>query len=96
MDANRRTVESFRALEEKFRVWKETHLPAGDITFVSMAIQLDALGNERLIAAYKDAEAGHAAELMLNVEGWVPMFSLTSGLCHGILRARGINVKTLN
>lgn len=61
-----------------------------------MGIQLDALGNERLIAAYKDAEAGRVAELMLNAENWVPMFSLVSGFCHGILRARGIDVETLN
>lgn len=96
MDTDSRTAESFRTLEEKLRVWKETHLQARDITFISMAIQLDGLGDERLIAAYKDAEAGHAAELMLNVEGWVPLFSLVSGFCHGILCARGIDVKTLN
>lgn len=96
MDTDRRAAESFRTLEEKFRVWKETHLPAGDITFVPMPKQLNALGNERLIAAYKDAEAGRAAELMLNVKNWVPLFSLTSGFCHGILRTRGIDVKTLN
>lgn len=95
MDTNRRAVESFRELEEKFRVWKETHLPAGDITFVPMTKQLNALGNERLIAAYKDAEAGRAAELMLNVKNWTPVFSLTSGFCRGILHTRGINVRAL-
>lgn len=96
MDTDSRTAESFRTLEEKLRVWKETHLPAGDISFVPMTTQLDGLGDERLIAAYKDAEAGRAAELMLNVENWVPLFSLVSGFCRGILCARGIDVKTLN
>lgn len=96
MDTDSRTAESFRTLEEKFRVWKETHLPAGDITFIPIVKQLDALDNERLIAAYKDAEAGRAAELMLNAESWTPLFSFTSGFCYGILCARGIDVKTLN
>lgn len=96
MDTDKRAAESFRALEEKFRVWKETHLPAGDVTFISVAKQLDALNDERLIAAYKDAEAGRAAELMLDAKGWMPLFSLISGFCHGFLCARGIDVKTLN
>lgn len=96
MDTDSRAAESFRTLEEKFRVWKETHLPAGDITFVPMLTQIDALNDERLIAAYKDAEAGRAAELMLNAKNWVPLFNLASGFCRGILCARGIDVKTLN
>lgn len=96
MDTNERAAESFRALEEKFRVWKETHLSAGDISFVPMTAQLNALGDERLITAYREAKAGQAAEQLLNVKGWIPMFSLVSGFCDGILRARGIDVKTIN
>lgn len=96
MDTNRRAVESFRALEEKFREWKETHLPAEDISFVPMTAQLNALGDERLITAYREAKAGQAAEQLLNIKGWMPLFSLVAGFCRGILQARGIDVKTLN
>lgn len=61
-----------------------------------MTNQLNALGNERLIAAYKDAEAGRAAELLLTTKRRPPsLFSLISGVCRGILRTRGIDVKTL-
>lgn len=61
-----------------------------------MMNQLNALGDERLIAAHRDAEAGRVAELMLNVKDWAPLFSLASGFCLGILRARGVDIKTLN
>ena len=47
MDTNKRAAENFRTLEEKFRVWKETYLPAGYITFLPMTKQLDALSDER-------------------------------------------------
>lgn len=45
-------------LEEKYRRWKETHLPAGDAcsTF-PLDRQLEALGDERLIAAHDEAMA---------------------------------------
>lgn len=96
MDTDKRTVEGFRALEEKFRSWKETHLPAGDISYIAINAQLNALGDKRLLAAYHDAEAGRAAERLLDVKGWVPMFSLAAGFCRGLLHARGIDVKTID
>ena len=53
-------------LEEKYRKWKDTHLPAGDLpsTYL-LERQLEALGNERLKAAHEAAMAGLVAEKLL-------------------------------
>lgn len=90
MDTDRRTAESIQALEEKFRVWKETHLPAGNVSFVSTVNQLNALGTERLKAAYDDAVAGLIAERMLDVPGHTPVFHLVAGMARGLLITRGV------
>ena len=53
-------------LEEKYRRWKETYLPAGDTTSTyPLNQQLQALGDERLKAAHEAAVAGLIAEKLL-------------------------------
>ena len=53
-------------LEEKYRRWKETHLPAGDtISTTPLDAQLRALGTPRLKQALEDARAGMFAERLL-------------------------------
>ena len=83
-------AEARVGLEEKFRVWKETHLPARDFIFVSTVNQLNALSTERLKAAYDDAVAGLVAERMLDVPGYAPVFHLVAGMARGLLITRGV------
>lgn len=78
-------------LEEKYRRWKETHLPAGDAcsTF-PLDRQLEALGDERLIAAHEDAMAGLMAEKFLAAIEPVANFHYAAGLTTGLLFKRGL------
>ena len=66
MDTNRSTVaEGHFELEEKYRRWKETRLPAGDASATyPLGKQLEALGDERLIAAHDEAMAGLTTGLL--------------------------------
>ena len=81
-------------LEEKYRRWKETHLPAGDASATyPLDKQLEALGDERLIAAHEDAMAGLMAEKFLAVLRPVTNFHFAAGLTTGLLFKRGLHHK---
>ena len=78
-------------LKEKYRRWKETYLPAGDSTATyPLVAQLEALGDERLIAAHGAAMAGLAAEKMLAHLHPVANFHYVAGLTAGMLLKRGL------
>lgn len=78
-------------LREKYRRWKETYLPAGDTLFTyTLVAQLEALGDERLIAAHDAAMAGLAAEKMLAHLYPVAKFHYVAGLTAGMLLERGL------
>ena len=92
METNRSTVAEGRfELEEKYRRWKETHLPAEDAcsTF-PLDKQLEALGNDRLKAAHEAAMAGMAAEKLLAHIKPIGNFHYAAGLTTGLLLKRGI------
>jgi len=78
-------------LEEKYRRWKETHLPAGDAcsTF-PLDKQLEALGDERLKAAHEAAMAGLTAEKLLAHIKPIGNFHYSAGLTASLLFKRGI------
>ena len=79
-------------LEEKYRRWKETHLPAGDATATyPLDQQLQALGDERLIAAHDEAMAGLTAEKLLAHLKPIGNFHYAAGLTTGLLFKRGLN-----
>ena len=90
MDTNPGSAEARTGLEEKFRVWKETYLPAGNVSFISTVNQLNALSTERLKAAYDGAVAVLVAERMLDVPGHTPVFHLVAGMARGLLITRGV------
>lgn len=93
MDTNKSTVaEGHFELEEKYRRWKETHLPAGDTcsTF-PLDRQLEALDAKRLIAAHKDAMAGLLAEKLLATTSPPANFHFAVGLITGLLLKRRLN-----
>lgn len=79
-------------LEEKYRRWKETHLPAGDAcsTF-PLDRQLEALGDERLKAAHEAAMAGLTAEKLLAHLKPIGNFHYAAGLTTDLLFERGLN-----
>ena len=81
-------------LEEKYRRWKETHLPAGDACFTfPLGRQLEALGDERLIAAHDEAMAGLMAEKLLAAIKPVANFHFAAGLTTGLLFKLGVHHK---
>ena len=81
-------------LEEKYRRWKETHLPAGDASATyPLDKQLEALGDERLIAAHEDAMAGLMAEKLLAAINPIANFHFAAGLTTGLLFKRGLHHK---
>ena len=76
-------------LEEKYRRWKETYLPAGDATATCpLYQQLQALGDERLIAAHEDAMAGLIAEKLLAHIKPISNFHYAAGVTTGLLAVR--------
>lgn len=82
-------------LGEKYRRWKETYLPAGDTLFTyTLVEQLEALGDERLIAAHDAAMAGLVAEKMLAHLHPVANFHYVAGLTAGMLLKRGLYHKS--
>lgn len=94
METNSSAAEGRFELEEKYRSWKETYLPAGDtLATYPLGAQLEALGNERLIAAHDAAMAGLVAEKMLAHLHPVANFHCAAGFTTGILFMRGINPK---
>ena len=81
-------------LGEKYRRWKETYLPAGDTPFTyPLGKQLEALGDERLIAAHEAAMAGAAAEKLLDHINPVCYFNRVVELTTGLLFKRGLHHK---
>ena len=95
MDTKHSTVAEGRfELEEKYRRWKETHLPAGDAcsTF-PLDKQLEALSDERLIAAHDEAMAGLTAEKLLAHIKPIGNFHYAAGLTTGLLFKRGLHHK---
>ena len=91
MDTKSTIAEGHFVLEEKYRRWKETYLPAGDTTSTySLVQQLEALGNERLKAAHKAAMAGLIAEKLLAHINPIANFHYAAGLTTGLLLKRGI------
>ena len=81
-------------LGEKYRRWKETYLPAGDTPFTyPLGKQLEALGDERLIAAHEAAMAGAAAEKLLAPLKPIGNFHYAAGLTTGLLFKRGLHHK---
>ncbi len=66
MDTQSTAAEGRFELEEKYRRWKETHLPDGNLSNVWPVIdQLQTLSDERLKAAHEAAVAGLIAEKLL-------------------------------
>lgn len=92
MDTKHSTVTEGRfELEEKYRRWKETYLPAGDTTSTyTLVEQLEALGDERLKAAHEAAMAGLTAEKLLAHIKPIGNFHYAAGLTTGLLLKRGI------
>ena len=79
-------------LEEKYRRWKETYLPAGDTTATyPLDQQLQALGDERLKAAHEAAMAGLFAEKLLAHIRPIGIFRYVTGLTTTLLFERGLN-----
>ena len=95
MDTKHSTVAEGRfELEEKYRRWKETHLPAGDSpSTYPLDRQLDALGDERLIAAHDAAMAGLTAEKLLAHIKPIGNFHYAAGLTTDLLFKRGLHHK---
>ena len=81
-------------LEEKYRRWKETYLPAGNtVATYPLVQQLQVLGDERLIAAHDAAMAGLIAERLLVHLHLAVNFHYAAGLTAGMLLRRGIQHK---
>ena len=93
MDTKSTAAEGRFELEEKYRRWKETYLPAGDTTptpTYTLVEQLEALGDERLKAAHEAAMAGLTAERLLAHIKPIGNFHYAAGLTTGLLFERGI------
>ena len=91
MDTKSTAAEGRFELEEKYRRWKETHLPAGDLPSTYLLDQqLQALGNERLKAAHEAAMVGLVAEKLLVHIRPVTNFYYVVKLTTDLLLKRGI------
>ena len=92
MDTKHSTVAEGRfELEEKYRRWKETYLPDGNLSYVWPIVdQLQTLGDERLKAAHEAAMAGLTAEKLLAHIKPIGNFHYAAGLTTGLLFKRGI------
>ena len=90
MDTKSTIAEGHFELEEKYRSWKETYLPAGDSTMYSLDRQLQALGDERLKAAHEAAMTGLIAEKLLAHINPIGNFHYAAGLTTGLLFKRGV------
>ena len=78
-------------LEEKYRSWKETYLPAGDASATyPLDQQLQALGDERLKAAHEAAIAGFIAEKLLAHIKPIGNFHYVVGLTTVMMARRGL------
>ena len=78
-------------LEEKYRRWKETYLPDGNLSYVWPIVhQLQTLSDERLKAAHEAAVAGLIAEKLLADVEPSSNFHFVAGLTTGLLFKRGL------
>lgn len=78
-------------LEEKYRSWKETYLPAGDTTATyPLILQLEALGDEQLRTAHEAAMVGLIAEKLLAHIKPLWNFHYAAGLTTSLLFERGL------
>ena len=93
MDTKHSTVaEGHFELEEKYRRWKETYLPAGDTSATNpLSQQLQALGNDRLKTAHEAAMAGLTAEKLLAHIKPIGNFHYAAGLTTDLLLKRGMD-----
>ena len=92
MDTQPTITKGHFELEEKYRRWKETHLPTGDVCSAFVLLeQLEALDDKRLIAAHKDAMAGLLAEKLLATTSPLANFHFAAGLTTGLLYKRRLN-----
>jgi len=91
MDTKSTIAEGRFELEEKYRRWKETYLPAGDTTATyPLDQQLQALGDERLKAAHEAAMAGLTAEKLLAHIKPIGNFHFVVGLTMVMTARRGL------
>ena len=91
MDTKSTAAEGRFELKEKYRRWKETHLPAGDATATyPLDKQLEALGDKRLKAAHEAAMAGLIAEKFLAHIKPIGNFHYAAGLTTGLMYSRGL------
>lgn len=94
MDTQSTAAKGRFELEEKYRRWKETHLPAGEVSVTyPLDEQLEDLGDERLIAAHDEAMAGLIAEKLLAHLKPICNFHYAAGLTTGLLFKRGLHHK---
>lgn len=91
MDTKSTIAEGHFVLEERYRRWKETYLPAGDATATyPLDQQLQALGDERLKAAHEAAMAGLTAEKLLAHIKPIGNFHFVVGLTMVMTARRGL------
>lgn len=94
MDTQPTAAEGRFELEEKYRRWKETYLPAGDTTYTyPLDRQLEALDNESLKAAHEAAMVGLIAEKLLAHTNPMANFHYAAGLTTGLLFKRRLHHK---
>lgn len=92
MDTKSTIAEGHFVLEERYRRWKETYLPAGNTTSAySLVQQLEVLSDERLKTAHKAAIAGLFAEKLLAHIRPIGIFRYVTGLTTTLLFERGLN-----
>ena len=91
MDTRPTAAEGRFELEEKYRHWKETYLPDGNLSCVWPILdRLQTLGDERLKAAHDAAVAGLFAEKLLAHVKPISNFHFVAGLTTGLLIKRGL------
>ena len=92
MDTKPTTTEVRSELEEKYRHWKETYLPDGNLSNIWPIVdQLQTLGDERLKAAHDAAVEGLIAEKLLAHLKPIGNFHYAAGLTTELLFKRGLN-----
>ena len=91
MDTQSTAAEGRFELEEKYRRWKETYLPDGNLSCVWPIVdQLQTLGDERLKAAHEAAVAGFVAEKLLAHIKPIGNFHYVVGLTTMMMATRGL------
>ena len=92
MDTQPTAAEGRFELEKKYRRWKETHLPDGNLSCIWPIVdQLQTLGDERLKAAHDAAVAGFIAEKLLAHIGPSNNFHFVTALTTAMMNDRGLN-----